>query len=465
MTAFPLPHHDAQPAAIRAQATAAKTNGDAYLTLSGQLSGRANQAASLTDGYIEAPTGAVTANPQASAGQLQRAALLATGSLNRYADAVDTYNVGIDDLNKRYADAKANNFGLPATATPAEVQAADQALQNQLLGERDTLLTDLDAEATAISGTLQGGPTDQTMMLLIAAGYLPMETLEDFPSINVHALNTLRSYINEGRKFLKAPGKFMKLYAMLEASKDLNKVAAQLQGQEKAWGAILRGMANTFGEQDLRTVQAFARSPMASQDMATVMAHLGQVAKAGANAEGALTSWINAAKVTGKLGTTLGWGSIAANSFDLGQLIGETINDPQGAMTWDNGLRAVGDVTGLVSTGGGMLAAAGMLTLGPVGAGILIGAGLISGGIMVYRNWDDIVANGAAAVDWTKERAGEFENFMDRKTAELGTAVKDGMNDFMSYLDPRNRQFPDALEYVNDIGDSLSDAWHAATPW
>lgn len=58
-----FPHHDAQPAAIRARATAAKTNGDAYKTLTGALSGRANQAASQTDGYIEAPTGAVTHHP------------------------------------------------------------------------------------------------------------------------------------------------------------------------------------------------------------------------------------------------------------------------------------------------------------------------------------------------------------------------------------------------------------------
>lgn len=449
-------HHDAQPSVIRDNATTAKGSGDAYGVLSGSLFGRSSTATAAVDGFIEAPTAAVTDDPEKASTKLGQTSYLSSGALNRYADAVDTYNDGIDDLNQRYEDAKAADFyvgapvctvdGTVETATPEDragaILAADSGLQTTLRRERDQLLENLDSEADAIGKMLDAGPTDQSIMLLIAAGYLPMDVTAAFPNIDLGTLNTIRSYFHEARKLWKTPGKFRKLFAMFSASKDLTEVAAELARTEHQWGAVLTAIGRNLDTTSLASLNTYLKS----REEISLLQYTKLFAEADKAA--AASKWVDAAKATGKLGGTLAVLSVVANGTDLVDLI---MNGNDGKSGWDTALRATGDVAGLVSSGGGLLALTPVLSLGPVGAGVLIGAGLVSAGIMIYRNWDDITAGVSTAVEWTGDRVEDVVNWTGDRVDELGDWAGDRLDDLGGVAD--------------DVGDSIGGAWDAVTPW
>ncbi|UYM04934.1 hypothetical protein [Solicola gregarius] len=442
-------HHPAKPADIRQYATDSAGQGTAYGVLTGSLSGRASAAAAAVDGYIDRPTRTVTAAPEGSSTELRKASYLATGCLNQYAEAVETYNTGIDDLNRRYDEAKAADFhvdvamctvdGTIQDGTPEDrdgaIRSADSSLQATLRGEQETLLAALDSDADAIGKAMDGGPTDDTIMLMIAGGYLPAQAVDAFPGIDIGTLNTIRSYFHEARKLWKTPGKFRKLFSMFAASNDLTEVAAELARTEHQWGAVLGAIGRNLDTTTLASLNTY----MQSREEISLLQYTKLFAEGDYNV--ARMNWINAAKATGKLGGGLAVLSVLANGYDLYDLMA---NGNQGKSGWDTALRVTGDVTGLVSSGGGLLALTPVLSLGPVGAGILIGAGLVSCGIMIYRNWDDISAAVSTAWNWTGDRISEGWD-----------ATTDWASD----------RWDDAGEALDDAGDAISEGWDAVTPW
>ena len=442
-------HHPAKPETIRQRADDASGEGDAYTVLTGSLSGRAANAAESVDGFIEHPTRTVTGAPETSSNELSKASYLACGCLNQYAEAIETYNRGIDGLNRRYDEAKTADFyvdvamcrvdGTIQDGTPEDregaVQSADSALQATLRGERDVLLEALDSEADAIGKTLDEGPKDDTIMLMIAAGYLAPGAIHAFPSIDVNTLDTIRSYFHEARKLWKTPGKFRKLFAMFRAANDLESVATELARTQHQWTAVLGAIARNLDTTSLASLNTY----MQSKEEISLLQYTKLFAEGDYNV--ARTNWINAAKATGKLGGTLAVLSVISNGYDLYDLIA---NGNQGKSGWDTALRATGDITGLISSGGGLLALTPALSLGPVGAGILIGAGLVSCGIMIYRNWDDITAGVSAAWDWTADKA---------------SAAWDATTEWASDT------WEDAGEALDEVGNVISDGWDAVTPW
>lgn len=459
----PFPHHDAQPSVIRDHAATAQGKGDAYIALSGSLFGRANTAATEVDGYIDVPVATVTGTPGGSSRQLSQAAYLAAGCLNRYASAIDVYNTGIDGLNQRWWNAKAAGFyvGEPDCSVDdvpgnrskdcrAATADARHALKAQLRHERDLLLEDLDTEADAIGTILDTGPTDEQIMLLIAAGYLPASAADAFPSIDLNTLNTIRSYFHEARKLWHTPGRIHKLFMMLSATKNLNEVAAELARTQHQWGAVLGAIERTLDTKSLASLNTYFKA----QEDISFLSHLRGLS--GVSATAATTSWINAAKATGKIGGPLAGLSLVAHAVSLGDLI---MNGDGNASGFDTTLRVTGDIAGLVSSGGGLLAAAGVISLGPVGAGILIGAGLVSAGVMIYRNWDDISnfftntvpdALGTAA-DWTGDRLEDLGNLAGDVTSDVG----DWAGDVAS----------DVGDWAGGVASDVGDAWDAVTPW
>lgn len=442
-------HHPAKPEDIRRYAGDTSANGTAYGVLTGSLSGRAANAAASVDGYIDRPASTVTAVPEGSSTELGKASFLATGCLNRYAEAVDTYNGGIDDLNRRYEEAKAADFnvdvpmctvdGTISDGDPEDrdgaIRAADSALQATLRSEQEALLEALDSEADAIGKTLDGGPTDDTIMLMIAAGYLPATAVSAFPSIDLNTLDTIRSYFHEARKLWKTPGKFRKLFAMFAASNDVKEVATELARTQHQWSAVLGAIGRNLDTTTLASLNTYLQS----KEEISLLQYTRLFAEGDYNI--ARTNWINAAKATGKLGGTLAVLSVLSNGYDLYDLIA---NGNQGKSGWDTTLRVTGDVTGLVSSGGGLLALTPALSLGPVGAGILIGAGLVSCGIMIYRNWDDISGAVSTAWNWTGDRISEGWD----ATTEWASEAWD-----------------DAGEALDDAGDAIGKGWDAVTPW
>lgn len=132
--------------------------------------------------------------------ELTESAIVAGGSVNRWAQAITDYNRGVDELNVEYATAKAGSFGVaaPDYDTPAaqrdpqqvtqqhneRVASAEQALLSTLRTRLASLEQTLDDAATSVAGTLDKGPSDETVLALFQAGALPMSVPALLPGLD-----------------------------------------------------------------------------------------------------------------------------------------------------------------------------------------------------------------------------------------------------------------------------------------
>jgi hypothetical protein len=128
-------------------------------------------------GLLTSPMVAASEPVRTRTERWQGSAMFSSGAVRLFADAIDTYNQGIDGLNQRYWTAKQNNFGvvrptLAADATEAERNAADadyrqavadaeSALLAELRNEHHTVIEPaLDDEAARTASLLDRGPDD-----------------------------------------------------------------------------------------------------------------------------------------------------------------------------------------------------------------------------------------------------------------------------------------------------------------
>lgn len=452
----PYHHHPASAGAIRSAATTSAGKARAFNFVSGELKGHASIAALNASGSVQAPVGNSTNNPQQGGQSLEQAAYLQTGSLNQFAEAIDTYNKGIDDLNDEYEKAEAADFHVAADAGHAEgntdaenraghnsaIATARGALKDQLDKKLKSLEADLDTSAGTVAGFLSKPAENQTVMLMIAAGYLPMSAADAFPGMDLTVLNTIRKYFSLARTVLGTPDKFLKLYQIFATSKDLAKTAAELAKTESQWATILRSVEKNFST----TTRAALSTYMQSRQEISAMSMLKTISEA--KSANAAFDLVEAAKATGKIGGPLAVLGVATSAYDLFDLF-KNGNDGKG--TGDAVLRGTGDVLGLVSSGGGLLAAAGLLSLGPVGAGVLIGAGLVSAGIAIYRNWDEISALASAGTKWVGDRLSDAGEWAGDRLEDAGDWAGDRVDDIGEGLD--------------NAKDAVGDAWDAVTPW
>ena len=130
-----------------------------------------------------------------------QSALFGGNTIRLFGDAVETYNNGVADLNRRYWAAKHDDFHIPRvhlapSATPADwdaarsqrrsdIATADSALLRSLAVEEDALAATLDSDAATVGGLLDRGPDDPSAVVqLYAAGGLPIGTLWLFPGVH-----------------------------------------------------------------------------------------------------------------------------------------------------------------------------------------------------------------------------------------------------------------------------------------
>lgn len=143
-------------------------------------------------GLLAAPMVAAEQPVRRKAQQWLRSSIFAGGAVRLFADAVAEYNRRVHDLNRRYWEAKQNNFGLspqtlPAEATHAQRTAADDAFHTEVAHADRELLAQLrkelhqvvepalDDEADHVASLLDKGPDDEGAVVeLYAAGTLPM---------------------------------------------------------------------------------------------------------------------------------------------------------------------------------------------------------------------------------------------------------------------------------------------------
>ncbi len=137
-------------------------------------------ASAAVDGELEAPLRSSADPIERRTSSLVQGALVGAGAVRVFGDHVHRFDVGVDGLNARWAEAQERGFGVPLTeGQPAgERETAVDAARGQLLAslsrEYAVLDTDLDAGADAVAGLLDDGPTEQTVLALYRAGALPL---------------------------------------------------------------------------------------------------------------------------------------------------------------------------------------------------------------------------------------------------------------------------------------------------
>lgn len=140
-----------------------------------------------------------------------RGAVFGGGSVRLFADGIDTYNSGVDNLNSRYWTAKANRFWVTPpdredydsdtaydNAYASLVADADQDLLQTLEQERLTNLEPaLDEHATFVSGLLDRGPEDaDAVRTLYQAGALPLSAPVFFQDVDFSDIDPVELYEN-----------------------------------------------------------------------------------------------------------------------------------------------------------------------------------------------------------------------------------------------------------------------------
>lgn len=184
--------YPATPESIWSTADATTTAGQTCGTVGADVQSGGQQATTSVSGDVLPPLQAAPTPVVATADDLERCAIVATGCLNQWGTYVETYNTGIDDLNRRWAAAAANDFGvssadhqqgdgsggqeLDQSGYDSAVAGARAALRAQLVREKQQLDEQLDGSATAVAGMLDEGPTDRVALTLVQAGALPQTT-------------------------------------------------------------------------------------------------------------------------------------------------------------------------------------------------------------------------------------------------------------------------------------------------
>jgi hypothetical protein len=103
--------------------------------------------------------------------------LVAGGAVRLFGDAIQAYNAGVNDLNRRYW---ANKSELPT-----------------LRAQHARLEQDLDDAATRVAAMLDKGPDDKaTVLALYQAGTLPMAATAAFGEVDFRSIDRVRLYEN-----------------------------------------------------------------------------------------------------------------------------------------------------------------------------------------------------------------------------------------------------------------------------
>lgn len=181
--------YPATPESIWGTADTTTTAGQTCRTVGADVASGGRQACTSVDGDVLPALQAAPDPVVATADDLERCAIVATGCLNQWGTYVSTYNAGIDDLNRRWSAAAADSFGVSGadyqdsggpgqqefdqTGYDGAVASARSTLRAQLVAEKQQLDADLDDSATAVAGMLDEGPSDRVALALVQAGALP----------------------------------------------------------------------------------------------------------------------------------------------------------------------------------------------------------------------------------------------------------------------------------------------------
>src|SRR4051812_32092350 len=112
----PFQHYDATPYAIESSAVELDRAYGNVEALSKDVDATQRPALTGVSGVLAGPMAHAPQPQRQNARDVMTASMVAAGSVRIFGHAVQTFNGGIDSLNRRWRDAAANDFGV-ATAT------------------------------------------------------------------------------------------------------------------------------------------------------------------------------------------------------------------------------------------------------------------------------------------------------------------------------------------------------------
>ncbi len=174
-------------ASIREAVSEPTTHTQTLETLVNDLASDAQGARSQIEGDV---ADIAAANPEAAgqtAQNLARNGYFAVGLINRFADAVETYDQEVEALNATLHTNTSQKYQqlrrMGEDPVYAEVKADEKA---KLQGQFSQLVSTLDtAEDTAVTGFQGGAPSAEEAKALMLAGYLPMGAAGLWPNLSL----------------------------------------------------------------------------------------------------------------------------------------------------------------------------------------------------------------------------------------------------------------------------------------
>ncbi|UPK76073.1 SGNH/GDSL hydrolase family protein [Nocardioidaceae bacterium SCSIO 66511] len=157
----PFEHYPSTPGAIRGTANGMSTAAadlDAVMTaLDGPSQAAADAVDGELDGKITVPVGSVQEEALASAA----GARVCRGAVDTFADCVELFDKGVDDINERWKHAKANDFFVPDDADDRKDKIADARSEEEaaLRAEYRSLEETLDSDAETVADLLLQWPS------------------------------------------------------------------------------------------------------------------------------------------------------------------------------------------------------------------------------------------------------------------------------------------------------------------
>lgn len=164
---------------IRSAADDPNENASVIAALASELGEDEQHVAGDIEGDIEAGTRTNPAQVQQDASQLAQAGYYAVGLLKQYASSVDTFDEGVEELNRRlradFASAR-RWIGRSSQETDEDPPPESETWNNiraNLEPEYRDLNTAVDDSADDIAGKFEAGPTPENVKALVLAGLIP----------------------------------------------------------------------------------------------------------------------------------------------------------------------------------------------------------------------------------------------------------------------------------------------------
>ncbi len=176
-TGGPFEHYPGEQATISASAEDSVSSAELIQTVGQSAAQQITKGSGNVFGFLPSLFDERRLKINQKTGDLKDAALLSGGVLRLFANDVETYNHGVDQLNREYHTARAGNFGVEDALDSSGVEGyerrvenAKSALMTRLKAEEQQLRQALDDAGDGYAGTLEAGPSDETLKDLTQKG-------------------------------------------------------------------------------------------------------------------------------------------------------------------------------------------------------------------------------------------------------------------------------------------------------